>query len=145
MLVLDANILIRAVLGRKVLNLLLQYGPHVDLAAPDAAFHDARERLPAHLRKRPLDEATGTAVLASLSPLVDRLELELYLPFETEARARLRDQEDWPILASALALECGVWTKDQDFFGTGVPTWDCLRVERYLAAAVPPASTHQQA
>ena len=141
MLVLDTNILIRAVLGRKVLLLLLRYAPHVDLAAPDFAFDEARERLPRLLHKRRLDEAVGEAVLTSLSPLLDRLEAELYLPFEAEARARLRDQDDWPILASALALECGLWTEDPDFFGTGVATWDCLRVERYLAAAAPPGDT----
>ena len=141
MLVLDTNILIRAVLGRKVLSLLPRYGPSVDLAAPDFAYDEAHERLPPLLHKRRLDEVTGMAVLTLLAPLVDRLESELYLPFETEARARLRDQKDWPILASALALECGLWTEDLDFFGTGIATWDCVHVERYLAAAAPSSDT----
>ncbi len=28
-----------------------------------------------------------------------------------------------------------IWTEDQDFFGTGVPTWTTDRVEFYLNAA----------
>ena len=51
-----------------------------------------------------------------------------------EARERLgeRDPEDWPILASSLAVGCPVWTEDTDFFGCGVPTWTSSRVEMYL-------------
>ena len=46
MLVLDANILIRAVLGSRVLGLLRKYGGQVEFIAPDVAFHEAREHLP---------------------------------------------------------------------------------------------------
>lgn len=38
MLVLDANILIRAVLGSRVLALLCKYVENVDFLAPDTAF-----------------------------------------------------------------------------------------------------------
>ena len=40
--------------------------------------------------------------------------------------------EDWPILASALALGCPIWTEDADFFGCGVATWTSNRVEIFL-------------
>jgi predicted nucleic acid-binding protein len=43
-----------------------------------------------------------------------------------------RDEDDWPILASALALGCPIWTEDTDFFGCGVPTWTTDRVEFFL-------------
>ena len=42
MLVLDANILIRAVLGSRVLALLRKYAEHVDFLAPDTVFEEAR-------------------------------------------------------------------------------------------------------
>ena len=42
MLVLDANILIRAVLGSRVLFLLRKYAEHVEFLAPDTAFQEAR-------------------------------------------------------------------------------------------------------
>jgi hypothetical protein len=41
-----------------------------------------------------------------------------------EARQRMaRDLDDAPTLALALALDCGIWTADHDFFGCGVPAW----------------------
>ncbi len=58
-------------------------------------------------------------------------------PFSGSALARIeqRDPDDWPILATALALECPIWTEDNDFFGAGVPTWTTDRVELYLNSA----------
>lgn len=43
MLVLDANILIRAVLGSRVLGLLRKYAGEVEFMAPGVAFQEARE------------------------------------------------------------------------------------------------------
>jgi predicted nucleic acid-binding protein len=44
--------------------------------------------------------------------------------YEAEARDRIpRDPNDWPTVALALALGCGIWTADRDFFGCGVPVW----------------------
>jgi predicted nucleic acid-binding protein len=42
--------------------------------------------------------------------------------FKVEARKQLgaRDPEDWPLLATALALDCSIWTEDTDFFACGV-------------------------
>lgn len=53
-----------------------------------------------------------------------------------EARERIarRDERDWPALAAALLLQCPIWTEDQDFFGTGVPTWTTVTVHLYLNA-----------
>ena len=65
---------------------------------------------------------------------MDLIGVEVYGAFETEARERLglRDPEDWPILASALALRCPIWTEDTDFFGCGVATWTSNRVRMFL-------------
>jgi predicted nucleic acid-binding protein len=65
MLVLDANILIRAVLGRRVRELLERYAVRgVRFLAPEAAFEEASKYLPMLLEKRgiPRDD-----VLASLA------------------------------------------------------------------------------
>jgi predicted nucleic acid-binding protein len=61
----------------------------------------------------------------------------LMKPSPASAFAR-RDEDDWPILASALALGCPIWTEDTDFFGCGVATWTTDRVELYLAKASEP-------
>jgi predicted nucleic acid-binding protein len=53
MIVLDANILIRAVLGRRVRQLIDTYaGQGVRFFAPDTAFEDAKKYLPLLLKKR---------------------------------------------------------------------------------------------
>ena len=58
MIVLDANILIRAVLGRRVRQIIEAYAAQgVYFYAPDVAFDDARKYLPALLKKRGKPEA----------------------------------------------------------------------------------------
>ena len=138
MLVLDANILIRAILGKRVRQLLEKYAAKgVRFYAPDAAFADAETYLPALLSKRgkPIDDLP--AALAYLRSLVAPLSLDTFTGYEEAARERLRgrDEEDWPILAAALSLACGVWTEDTDFFGSGIVVWTTDRVEIFLSAS----------
>ena len=137
-MVLDANILIRAVLGSRALSLLATYGEQTDFFAPDVAFADAHEHLPVILEKKGVNTAAALAILDSLRGLVQMVEPETYSSFESVARQRLihRDQDDWPILAAALALRCPIWTEDTDFFGCGVATWTTDRVEIYLKEVV---------
>lgn len=78
--------------------------------------------------------AESLAVLSSLSRIVQPISAEAYAAFELVARQRLagRDEEDWPVLAAALTLNCPIWTEDFDFFGAGVATWTTDRVELFL-------------
>jgi predicted nucleic acid-binding protein len=135
LLVLDANILIRAVLGRRVRELIIGHAEAVQFFAPDTAFEEARRHLPALLVKRGIDPAAALAVLEALQPVVQILGHDVYASFHAEAldRIAMRDQNDWPVLACALALQCPIWTEDADFFGTGVATWTSDRVGLYLA------------
>ena len=109
------------------------------LLAPDTAFAEAREHLPEILLKRGIDPEAAVAVLTELAVLIGCIDGEIYGPFETVARQRLqkRDEEDWPVLAAALALECPIWTEDADFFGAGVATWTTDRVEVLLREKQP--------
>lgn len=135
MIVLDANILIRAVLGRRVSEILSKYSTEgIRFFAPDAAFADAEKYLPEVLKKRGKIDSDLRGVLDLISQFVEQVDSELYLPFEVEARLRLRarDESDWPVLASALALSCPIWTEDADFFGIGVPVWTTSRIEIFL-------------
>jgi hypothetical protein len=65
------------------------------------------------------------ATLDLLTGLVQAVEFDTYEPFEDLAGERIarRDEDDWPVLAAALALGCPIWTEDTDFFGCGVATW----------------------
>jgi predicted nucleic acid-binding protein len=135
MLVLDANILVRAVLGSRVPWLLGKYAAYVEFVGPDTVFRKAREELPAILERRGVPADTAMAAFGALSLLVQTIEFETYSPFEPAARQRLarRDEDDWPVLAVALALNCPIWTEDNNFFGCGVATWTTDRVELYMA------------
>jgi len=137
MIVLDANILIRAVLGRRVGQLLEEYSRRgVRFCAPDSAYAEAEEYLPTLLRKKDEPDTGVAAALRYLQGFVEPVDLDSYGLLEGEARQRLRgrDEDDWPVLATALVLSCPVWTEDADFFGTGVAVWTTNRVEIYLKA-----------
>ena len=133
-LVLDANILVRAVLGRRVRNIVATYGKTAEFFAPDVAFAEAREHLPHVLAKRQVPVEPNMALPDLLTQVIQVVDLETYGVFEQAARDRLlrRDPDDWPVLAAALALSCPIWTEDTDFFGAGVATWTTDRVELLL-------------
>ncbi|MGD1098267.1 MAG: PIN domain-containing protein [Bryobacteraceae bacterium] len=133
-LVLDANILIRAVLGNRVRRIIEEHAERVSYFVPEAACREAEEHLAALVTKRGGDPAKARAFLQTLLQLVDLIGAEVYGDFEGEARKRLgaRDPDDWPILACALALGCPIWTEDTDLFGCGVATWTSNRVEIFL-------------
>jgi predicted nucleic acid-binding protein len=134
-LVLDANILIRAVLRKQVRELLANYGGRIEFVAPDVAFDEARKHLPEVIHRRELETEPFMDYFASLASVVQTVDRDTYSNFETVARQRLmrRDENDWPILAAALALRCPIWTEDTDFFGCGVATWTTDRVELHLS------------
>lgn len=133
-IVLDANILIRAVLGKRARELIIDNAATVKFFAPDVAYADARKYLPALLEKRGVPSAAAMQVLDSLESIVQPLDLELYAGLQQQAlqRIAMRDADDWPVLACAMSIGCPVWTEDADFFGTGVATWTSDRVELYL-------------
>jgi predicted nucleic acid-binding protein len=133
-IVLDANILIRAVLGKKVRETIERFAPAVDFWTPDLCYADARRYLPVLFEKRALPSSDALAVLEGLTGWVKSVERDLYASYEREARKRIaaRDADDWPVVAVALLLECPIWTEDADFFGTGIATWTSDRIHLYL-------------
>ena len=147
MIVLDANILIRAVLGRRVRQLVETYAAQgVRFFAPDIAFDDAGRYLPPLLKKRGKLAADVPASLEYLRHLIEPVERDLYATFENDARQRLceRDESDWPVLAAALGLACAIWTEDADFFGTGIAVWTTNRIEIFLKAQIKSSESEQE-
>lgn len=133
-LVLDANILVRAVLGKRVRAVIEAHAEDVSFFVPEAAYAEAEEHLATLIVKRGGDPEKALSLLRSLRSLVVLVGCDAYGELEVEARERLggRDADDWPILASALALGCPIWTEDTDFFGCGVATWTSDRVLMFL-------------
>ncbi len=85
------------------------------------------------------------AAIQYLQSLVEPVNHDVYVLFQEEAMQRLRgrDEEDWPVLATALALSCPIWTEDTDFFGSGIAVWTSDRIEIFLQAEVKSLQTDQ--
>lgn len=142
-LVLDANILIGAVLDQRVRGVVEIYEA-ASFFIPQAARSQAEEHLDALVAKGSRDPATALELLRTLVLLLNIVEPESYRACEPHtrepharephARDRLgtRAPDDWPIRAAALALNCPIWTEDNDFFGCGGATRTANRVEIYL-------------
>ncbi len=135
-IVLDANILVRGVLGERVPDLLTHYHRHILFYTPAQCFLDARTYLPEILYRRGhVDTETALQALDALALIVQSVDSAVYRMFEMEARQRIheRDIDDWPLIALSMTLDCPIWTEDKDFFGTGVATWRTRTVEIYLS------------
>lgn len=124
-LVLDANIIIRSVLGNKVRNYLIEHNEKIDFITPDLCVNEAEKYLPAIFKKNRLPVNTSLEVLNYVKTLFQIIDHDIYQERITEAQRRMRskDLDDWPVVATALLFNCPIWTEDKDFFGVGIPTW----------------------
>lgn len=138
-LVVDTNVLVGDLLraaGRRRL------GDHrIDLFLPEQMWAEAQVELPrrvaAFARRHGLTEDAETellgALLEGIVANVVVVDEAVYAAYEDEARARsVRDVDDWPLVACALALDAAVWTHDGDLLGTGVPTWTTQTLQGWL-------------
>lgn len=138
-LVVDTNVLVGDLLrsaGRERLA-----DERIDLFLPEQMREEAKVELPrrvaAFARRHDLSDASSGELLASVLEAIEAdvavIDEPVYAAYEAEARARsVRDPDDWPLVACALALDAGVWTHDGDLLGTGVPTWTIETVEGWL-------------
>ncbi|SAI70383.1 Predicted nucleotide-binding protein [Bordetella ansorpii] len=133
LIVLDANILIRATLGQRVRRILAAYEPASEFLTPNTAYDEVRKHLPGLMSKRGAPARRHESMLDTLTSvtIVDR---GTYASACARAQARInhRDPDDWPVLACALAHGYPIWTEDRDFFGTGVATWTTDRIELFV-------------
>jgi predicted nucleic acid-binding protein len=136
-IVLDANILIRAILGARVAGLIATNSIRTQMLASETAFLEAEKHLPSILERRGADPELVRLALENLERLrlvVTPIPLEVFSWCEPAARERLRgrDEDDWHVLGLALALGCPIWTEDADFFGTGATTWKTDRIQIFF-------------
>ena len=138
-LVVDTSVLVGEALretGRRRLG-----EDRLELFLPERMWGETQIELPrrarAFARRRgfAMELADGLAArcLEVIEANLALLEEAVYSALEDEARERsLRDPDDWPVVASAMALSAGIWTNDNDFLGTGVPTWTTETVQAWL-------------
>ena len=103
-IILDANILIRFVLGEKVPVLLATHAARIDFLAPDTAFDEARKHLPKILRARG-DTGAGMSAamdeLDAVTAIVTPVPASSYEPMRLSALARIGQRDPhtgrcWP-------------------------------------------------
>lgn len=132
MIVLDANILVSAIMGVQTERVLAAaIGQGLTLGVPEAQILESARVL---TEKLGFTHEEAQLALETVTAIVTPLGTEFYGAKEEAARHRLhqRAQSDWPVLAAALTIDGGIWTHDRDFFGTGVPVWSSRNL-RYAA------------
>ena len=138
-LVVDTNVLIGDLLRSAGRGRLAD--DRLDLFLPEQMWEETKVELPRHVsafaRRHDLSNASSgelvTSLLDAIAVNVPVIDEAVYAAYEAEARARsVRDAEDWPLVACALALDAAVWTHDGDLLGTGVPTWTTETVQGWL-------------
>ena len=88
-LVVDANILVRAVLGRRVREVIETYAEEVSFFMPDVVLAEAEEHLPALISQHGGDSEKALRLLRTLAGLIEVIGSDVYGEFEAEARERL--------------------------------------------------------
>ena len=106
-IVLDANILIRAVLGKKVRGIIEQYAFTNQFVTPEICYHDARKYLPPLFEKRNLPVQNALDVLEGLNCLVEAIDANLYGLYEQKAKPNLvlighLSERDWKAVCACV-------------------------------------------
>ncbi len=136
-IVVDANILIRAIFGVRVRNLIEKYCAETAFYAAEANVDEALHYVPLLAGKRGIDEAVWKEALDTFTTMIQIVPQDELVAVKSEALARIvrRDPDDWAAVAAALLLDCPIWTEDSDFFGAGIATWTTETVSIYLSGA----------
>jgi predicted nucleic acid-binding protein len=130
-MIVDANVLLSALLGRSLPLLAAVREAGIELNVPAHQLHEVRQVL---RHRFALDPERVEAELERLDASVSVIDAGLYDGAEQVARGRLppAGPRDWPVLAAALALDQPILSNDRDFFGIGVAVWSTPVLRREL-------------
>jgi DNA-damage-inducible protein J len=103
-LVLDANIVLRAVLGVRVRSLIERYIDRVVLLTPASCVAEVKKYLPELCRKRSWEVEPSTELLQSLLETIQVVDLSLLGEHETEARQRTKVEAAAVLAAMGLTV-----------------------------------------
>lgn len=133
-LVLDANILVRAVFGKNVRRRLESCDEGFLFCCPEMCLKETLKHIPIIADRRNFDVDVAFRNLKEIALLIESVEDSAYSAFREPAMQRIarRDPDDWPVVAVSLMLQLPIWTEDLDFFGIGIATWKSELVELYF-------------
>lgn len=128
----DANILIRCVVGRAAFDVDDLLAKGLVLATTDAQAREAEQVL--HHRFG-LTDQDAARQMAGVTSAMEVFQVPTYRAQQATAQARIyyKNTKDWPVLAAAIAEGGAIWTDDRDFFGVGVPVWTTRNVRHVEA------------
>lgn len=109
----DANVILSALIGGKAIRVFIE-AKELKLVTTDRVVGEVREYIPVLAKRRSLSRNVMEAVFSLLE--LEVVEKEAYLqhvPTALELIGR-RDPDDADLVALALALNCPVWTNDND-------------------------------
>ena len=136
-LVVDAGILISAVLGRSTAALKL-VAATVPLITTERAVEEASRRLALGMDRPDLLQALQ-ALIAPIEVVSEqRLASQMAVAVEflrDAAHSRNGSTTDAHILALAWAADAQIWSHDRDFAGTGVASWSTINLLGALGEA----------
>lgn len=88
-LVLDANILLRAVFGQRLRQILEAFEDEARFYWPDVCFADTERYIPDISKRRHLDADLALSLLGQIEDIVERVDRSLYEEYESTARGPL--------------------------------------------------------
>jgi predicted nucleic acid-binding protein len=86
-LVVDANILVRAVLGKRARQVIETYAESVSFFIPEAAYVEAEEHVRALVIQRGGDPKKALTLLHALGSLMDRIGSDVYGAWGTNVKS----------------------------------------------------------
>ena len=142
LVVADASVLVAELLRERGRALLTTPNLRVVVAEEqwDETLHELDRRIQLIVEQGRITESQAGRILQAIENLIAERVIEvvprtMYQHMEDAARRRVpRDENDWPPVALAMALDTGIVTNDKDFLGCGCPTWtiETLRAELEL-------------
>ena len=138
-LVVDTSVLVGELLRERGRQRLADQ--RIDLYLPERMWHEPLREIPRRAERFGRHRGLSTDEVSELSDRCLQVVAlnctivaeAIYSAWEGQARERsIRDPSDWPVVACALAVDAGVWTADNDFLGTGVPTWTTDTLDLWL-------------
>jgi predicted nucleic acid-binding protein len=113
-IVLDANILLRAILGIRTFSLIAEHTDTILFCTPEICYREVAFHLPNIARKRHLNslqEEEALRTLNDIKGLVKEIGEDIYGSFRQETLNCIqgRDAKDWSVVALALAFGCSIF------------------------------------
>jgi len=109
----DANVILSALIGGKAIRVFIE-AKELKFVTTDRVVGEVREYIPVLAKRKNLSRNVMEAVFSLLE--LEVVEKEAYLQHVPKALELIgrRDPDDADLVALALALNCPVWTNDND-------------------------------